>query len=391
MSDSLERLKKALADRYAIESELGQGGMATVYLAHDVRHNRKVAIKVLRPELAASVGPERFLHEIEIAANLTHPHVLPLYDSGEADGFLYYVMPYIKGESLRAKVDREGELPVAEVVRILREVVDALAHAHAQGVVHRDMKPDNVMISGRHALVADFGVAKAVSEATGRQQLTTVGVALGTPAYMAPEQAAADPHVDHRADLYAIGILAYELLTGRTPFRGNTPQEVLAAHVTKTPEPVTSYRETVPAALADLVMRCLAKKPADRWQSAEEMLPVLDSLATASGGVTPTATRPIAAASRPRRIIVGVAGAAVLLVAAAVYLLTRQPGVEGDPRKSIIVFPFENGSGDAANDWLEDAAMNSIGLALAHWEDLRVSSTSTARVKWRERRAWARW
>ncbi len=215
MAGLLDRLKTALADRYAIERELGSGGMATVYLAEDLKHHRKVAVKVLRPELAAALGPERFHREIQIAARLTHPHILTLIDSGDADGFLYYVMPYIEGQSLRDKLAHEGELPIAEAVRVLRDVVDALDHAHKHGVVHRDIKPDNVMLSERHALVTDFGVAKAVSEATGAQQLTTEGVALGTPAYMSPEQAAADKHIDHRADIYAVGAVAYELLTGR--------------------------------------------------------------------------------------------------------------------------------------------------------------------------------
>jgi serine/threonine protein kinase len=186
-------LTDALAGRYAIERELGQGGMATVYLARDLRHERLIALKVLRPELAASLGPERFLREIRLAAQLQHPHILPLHDSGEAGGFLYFVMPYVKGESLRARLARGGELPVHDAVKILVEVTDALAYAHAQGVVHRDIKPDNVLLSGRHALVTDFGVAKALSESTGRQELTTAGVALGTPTYMAPEQATADP------------------------------------------------------------------------------------------------------------------------------------------------------------------------------------------------------
>ena len=188
-----ERLRSALADRYTIEREIGSGGMATVYLAEDLKHDRQVAVKVLRPKLAAALGKERFLQEIKIAAGLHHPHILPLFDSGEADGFLYYVMPYEEGQSLGEKLGMEGELPIAEAVRILRDVVDALAHAHKQSVVHRDIKPDNIMLSDRHALVTDFGVAKAVSEATGREQLTTDGVALGTPTYMAPEQAAADP------------------------------------------------------------------------------------------------------------------------------------------------------------------------------------------------------
>jgi len=192
--------------------------MATVYLALDVRHKRKVALKVMRPELAATLGSERFLREVHTAAGLQHPHILPLHDSGEADGFLYFVMPYIEGESLRTRLTREGELPVGDAVRLLRDVVDALSHAHARDVVHRDIKPDNVLLSGRHAMVTDFGVAKAVSDSTGAQTLTTAGVALGTPTYMSPEQAAADPMVDHRADIYAVGILGYELLTGRPPF-----------------------------------------------------------------------------------------------------------------------------------------------------------------------------
>ena len=264
MQDLLDRLKTAVADRYAIEREIGAGGMATVYLAQDLKHHRKVAVKVLRPDLAAALGPERFLREIVVAAQLHHPHILPLFDSGEADGFLYYVMPYEEGQSLREKLTSEGELPVGDAVRILCDVVDALAHAHKNGVVHRDIKPDNVLLSDRHALVTDFGVAKAVSEATGRAQLTTAGVALGTPAYMAPEQAVADPHIDHRADIYAVGALAYELLTGRPPFTGTTPQMVLSAHVTEVPEPVTKHRDTVTGALEQLVMRCLEKKPADR-------------------------------------------------------------------------------------------------------------------------------
>ena len=334
--DQLERLKSALADRYAIEREVGAGGMATVYLAHDIRHERKVAIKVLRPELASALGPDRFLREIRIAANLHHPHILPLYDSGEAEGFLFYVMPYEEGQSLRDKLAKEGELPIAEAVRILRDVVDALAHAHEQGVVHRDIKPDNVLLSGRHALVTDFGVAKAVSEATGRDKLTTAGVALGTPAYMAPEQATASPHIDHRADIYAVGALAYETLSGRPPFTGTTPQEVLAAHVTHAVEPVTKHRETVPPVLAQLVMRCLEKKPADRWQTAEELLSQLESLTTPSGGITPTGTQPVEAVDyegaarrgHPVRVaaLYALASIGVLAIVYVLMLLLGLPG-----------------------------------------------------------------
>jgi tRNA A-37 threonylcarbamoyl transferase component Bud32/tetratricopeptide (TPR) repeat protein len=326
-------LVAALRLSYRIDRELGQGGMATVYLAHDVKHDRRVAVKVLRPELAASLGPDRFLREIKIAAQLQHPHILPLLDSGGADGFLYYVMPYIEGESLRDRLTRKGELPVAEAIRLLRDVADALSYAHGRGVVHRDIKPDNVMLSGRHALVMDFGVAKAVSEATGRQTLTTIGVALGTPAYMAPEQAAADPNVDHRADIYAVGAMGYELLTGRPPFVGMTPQQVLAAHVTEAPKPVTDHRAACPPGLAELIMRALAKRPADRWQSADEMVERLESLSTPSGGTTPTQTQPTQAVragdpwhGHPLRV-----GALFLLVSAAimgaVYFLTIQLGL----------------------------------------------------------------
>ncbi len=273
--------------------------MATVYLAQDLKHDRKVAVKVLREELSASLGKERFLREIKVAAALQHPHILPLYDSGAADGLLFYVMPYVDGLSLRDKLVKEGELPIGDAVRILRDIADALSEAHRHGVVHRDLKPENVMLRGRHALVMDFGVAKALSDATGRQSLTTVGIALGTPTYMAPEQAVADPHVDHRADIYAFGVVAYELLAGRPPFTGANPQQVLAAHVTAAAEPVTTHR-TMPPALAALVMRCLEKRPADRPQSAEELITQLEAVLTPSGGITPTATLPVAAAAAPR-------------------------------------------------------------------------------------------
>ena len=322
------RLVAALADRYAFERELGQGGMATVYLADDLRHHRKVAIKVLRPELAATIGPDRFFREIRIAAQLQHPHILPLLESGEAEGFLFYVMPFVDGQSLRDRLAKTGELPVHEAVKLLTEIVDALSYAHARGVVHRDVKPDNVMLSGRHALVMDFGVAKAVSEASGRNQLTTAGVALGTPAYMAPEQAAADPNLDHRVDIYAVGAMGYELLAGRPPFVGGTPQQVLAAHVTQVPDPVSRYRPGVSPALEATIMRCLAKRPADRFQTSDELLAQLEPLVTPSGGMTPTSTRPIAG-WKPEgrsRLWMGVAAAAVVAVAALAWVLRPADG-----------------------------------------------------------------
>ena len=324
MDDHLE-LKAALADRYRVERELGRGGMATVYLAADLRHQRKVALKVLREELAASVGATRFLREIAIAAQLQHPNILPLHDSGHAGGFLYYVMPYVEGPSLRERLEREDELQVGEVVRLLAEIVDALAYSHAHGVVHRDMKPDNIMLSGRHALVTDFGVAKAVSEAkavsdvAGSTTMTSAGMALGTPAYMAPEQATADPNVDHRADIYAVGVIAYELLTGRPPFEGSLHQ-VLAAHVTVQPEPVGQRRTGLPPALEHAVMKCLAKNPAERWQRSEDLLAELEAVATPSGGSSPATAQPRARRTSRRRATwiaglaaVGVGGSGLLL------------------------------------------------------------------------------
>jgi tRNA A-37 threonylcarbamoyl transferase component Bud32/TolB-like protein len=370
--EPLDRLKAALADRYALEREIGAGGMATVYLAEDLKHQRKVAVKVLRPDLAATLGAERFNREIAIAANLQHPHILPLHDSGEADGFLYYVMPYVEGPTLRHRLVREGELPVAEAVRILRDVTDAVAAAHAQGVVHRDLKPENVMLSGRHALVADFGVAKAVREATGRHTLTTAGVALGTPTYMAPEQAAADPLTDHRADLYALGVVAYEMLTGEPPFVRSTPQAVLAAHVTEAPVPVTERRGTVPPALAALVMRCLEKRPADRPQRAEELLGVLESLSTPSGGMTPTETQPVRGIGKGgrkarRRLAVAVAGVGVVAlgVVGAWALWPRGPALP-DPgaREPVVVLPFEVRSSDPGFQRIGIDAADRIAAAI---------------------------
>ncbi|HMA38873.1 MAG TPA: protein kinase [Gemmatimonadales bacterium] len=319
MDDTRTRLTTALAGRYTIEREVGSGGMATVYSALDLRHHRRVAVKVLRPELAAALGPVRFLREIEIAAQLSHPHILPLHDSGEADGLLFFVMPFVEGESLRDRIRRDGPLSIPDAVRVLRDVADALAYAHDHGVVHRDIKPDNVMLAGRHAAVTDFGIAKALTDAAGSTQVTTVGISIGTPAYMAPEQCAAEPTVDHRADIYSLGVLAYEMLTGRTPFTGSSAQAILAAHLVDQPPPLQQVREDVPGPLAELVMRCLEKKPSDRWQSAGDLLARLE--APAISGEMP-------AASSPRRrwrtlAIVGVAA----ILAGAWIVSTQWRGV----------------------------------------------------------------
>jgi serine/threonine-protein kinase len=318
-------LAAALADRYRLERELGQGGMATVYLAEDLKHDRKVAIKVLRPELAATMGPERFAREIAVAARLQHPHILGLLDSGETDGFFYYVMPFVEGETLRDRLARTGELPVPEAVRLLTEIADALAVAHKAGVVHRDIKPENILLSGRHAMVMDFGIAKAVTEASGREKLTTAGVALGTPAYMAPEQAAAEPTLDHRVDIYAIGVMGYELLTGQTPFIGGTAQQILAAQVTRTPEPIARHRPALPPALAAAIMKCLEKRPADRYQSADELVAVLEPLAAPSGSTAPTTMPPVAGARRRFAVPALIATLVLVLGAVSARLMLPRP------------------------------------------------------------------
>src|SRR5689334_15306043 len=283
MTDLSTRLQATLGEKYRIERELGGGGMSRVFLALETALERRVVIKVLPPELAAGVNTDRFRREIQLAASLQHPHIVQLLAAAAAGDLLYYVMPYIPGESLRAKLAREGELAIAEAVRILRDVVDALAYAHGQGVVHRDIKPDNVLLSGNHALVTDFGVAKAV-QASGSAGLTSVGMAIGTPAYMAPEQAAGDPNVDHRADIYAFGAMAYEALTGKPPFSGMSPAQMLAAHIADPVEDITKLRADVPEDLATLVMRCLEKDAADRPQSATELVQVLEGTTTPTTG-----------------------------------------------------------------------------------------------------------
>jgi len=318
-----EQLQAHLGTAYTIKRELARGGMSRVFLAEEVRLGRTVVVKVLPPEMAAGVSVERFEREIYFAAKLQHPHIVPLLTAGLAGDLLYYTMPHIEGASLRVRLAHDHELPVRETVRILRDVVDALAYAHAHNTVHRDIKPDNVLLSGNHALVTDFGVAKAVAESTGKSALTSTGVALGTPAYMAPEQAAADPNTDHRADLYAVGALAYEMLTGHPPFIGMSPQAVLAAQVNQLPELIAKQRASVPPVLAALVMRCLEKKPADRPQSAEEVLVQLEGMATPSGGMTPTDAVPVISSGTEATIRRAHPGrVAALFTAASVGVLT---------------------------------------------------------------------
>ncbi len=252
------KVRTALADRYRIERVLGEGGMATVYLAEDLKHRRRVAVKVMRPELAATLGAERFLREIEIAAQLSHPHILPVHDSGESDGVLYYVMPYVEGESLRERVHREGRLAVDDALRLAREMAEALGYAHKRGIVHRDIKPANVMLGEGHALVADFGIARAADSGTA---LTRTGLAVGTPQYMSPEQASGEPVLDARSDVYALGAVLYEMLAGQPPFSGPTPQAVLAKSLTQEVEPLPRIRPDVSAPVAALVAKAMARRP----------------------------------------------------------------------------------------------------------------------------------
>ncbi len=274
-TDAFERVSAALTNRYRLVRELGAGGMATVYLAHDLKHDRDVAIKVLHPELGAALGGERFLSEIKTTARLQHPHILPLLDSGDADGLLFYVMPYVAGETLRVRLERERQLPIDDALRIAREVADALGAAHALGIVHRDIKPENILLQGGHALVADFGIALAVQQAGGAR-MTQTGLSLGTPQYMSPEQAMGERTIDARADIYALGTVTYEMLTGEPPFTGTSVQAIVSRVITEEPRPLVAQRKSVPEAVESAVLRALEKLPADRFASAAEFVAAFD-------------------------------------------------------------------------------------------------------------------
>jgi serine/threonine-protein kinase len=264
MADILAHIQSALAGRYRVDREVGRGGMATVFRAEDLRHQRPVALKVLRPDIAAGLGAERFLREVTITAQLNHPHILPLLDSGEADGLLYYVMPFVAGESLRDRITREGQLPLDDALEIARQVGAALSYAHSHGVVHRDIKPENILLSAGEAVVADFGIARAVTEA-GEGHLTETGISIGTPAYMSPEQASGEQRIDGRTDIYALGCVLYEMLSGDAPYLASTPQAVLAKKLTEPTPRISVVRETVPASVEAALARALARTPADRY------------------------------------------------------------------------------------------------------------------------------
>jgi serine/threonine-protein kinase len=319
MSLSTDALRAALADRYRIERELGAGGMATVYLGHDLKHDRDVAIKVLHPDLGAALGGERFLTEIRTTARLQHPHILPLLDSGAADTFLYYVMPYVSGETLRARLDRERQLPIEDALRIAREVADALGAAHTLGIIHRDIKPENILLQGGHALVADFGIALAVQHAAG-QRMTQTGLSLGTPQYMSPEQAMGEKTLDARTDIYALGAVTYEMLVGEPPFTGPTVQTIVAKVLTERPTAPRALRDTVPGGVEGAVLKALAKLPADRFATAEKFA---EALTRTDTGSEPHTGRP---APRPARSLPRIAGVltVVLLTAALAWWLGRR-------------------------------------------------------------------
>jgi len=313
--DTLETLRTILSDRYRVERLLGSGGMATVYLAQDLKHDRPVAIKVLRPELAIALGPERFLREIQIAAKLTHPHILPLHDSGTAGSLLYYVMPYVQGESLLDRLTREKQLSVEEAVRIAREVAAALAYAHGRGIVHRDIKPGNILLTDGYAMVADFGLARAITRAQSSGSISQSGLTIGTPAYMSPEQAGGEAEIDGRSDLYALGCVLYELLAGDPPFTASNAAALLARHARAPVVPLRSIRASVPPAVEQAVLKALEKVPADRWQTAEEFAQALG-----------TESVPSRARGLPKWVAYGALGVAALAVAVAVWRSVRAPG-----------------------------------------------------------------
>ena len=357
--DAIRSLNAALSGRYRIERELGRGGMATVYLAFDTRHDRRVAVKVLHPELAAALGGERFLAEIKTTANLQHPHILPLHDSGEADGLLFYVMPFIDGESLRDRLTRERQLPIDDALRIAREVADALGYAHANGVIHRDIKPENILLQGGHALVADFGIALAVQHAGGAR-MTQTGLSLGTPQYMSPEQAMGEKSIDARADLYALGAVTYEMLSGEPPFTGPTVQSIVAKVINDVPRPLDELRKSVPPHVADAVARALEKLPADRIGSAKEF-------AAALAGDRPvhvtTSRKPRVASRIPTNTALTVGLATIAAAAIGWALFGNRTGT---PSASVIPARFSLAASVSAGGFGNSIAVSADGSKIAY-------------------------
>jgi eukaryotic-like serine/threonine-protein kinase len=362
--DSRARLSAALAERYTIGRELGRGGMATVYLAHDRKHDRPVALKLLHPELAASLGAERFLNEIRTTAKLTHPYILPLHDSGEADGLLYYVMPYVEGESLRQRLVRERQLPLDDALRIASDVAGALDYAHAHGVVHRDIKPENILLSGGEAVVADFGIARAIT-AAGGERLTETGIALGTVVYMSPEQSAADREIDGRSDVYSLGCVLYEVLAGQPPFTGPTAQAIVARRMSE-PVPALHHVRELPVPVEQAIMKALAKVPADRFASAGRFA---EALAAGS--------RPVPRRGGPRQATVWTV-LALLLASVAGYFALRPRPTQSSPSAPIAmaVLPFQAVASTEPVDFLSVGIPDAIITRLANVRQMRVRPTS---------------
>src|SRR5256886_2430245 len=369
VSDLLDTLRQTLADRYAVERELGRGGMATVFLAEDVKHHRPVAIKVLHAELAAALGAERFLREIEIAARLQHPHILPLYDSGSVAGLLYYVMPFVEGESLRDRLTREKQLPLEDALRIATEVAGALAYAHSHGIVHRDIKPENIMLSAGSAVVADFGIARAVTAAGAGEHLTQTGTIIGTPAYMSPEQATGRADIDGRSDEYSLACVVYEMLVGEPPFTGPTAQAVIARHSLDMVSPPSIVRSTIPDAVEAAILRALAKLPVDRYATTALFAEALNAPSAATGAVRRATL--VRGPARPRSQWWRVVAVAAAVAVVGGYLVVRSLGparvASGgglDPRHVAVLY-FADDSKDHTLGYLAD------GLTEALIEELR--------------------
>jgi tetratricopeptide (TPR) repeat protein len=356
---TVDRLRTALAGSYQVEGELGRGGMAVVFRAQDLKHSRPVAIKVIRPEVGSVVGAERFHREVRIAARLQHPNIVAVYDSGDAGGTLYYVMPYVAGESLRARIQREGQVPLADALQIARDVAAALEYAHGNGVVHRDIKPENILLSGGRALVLDFGIARALRgdglDGTTLERLTETGLSLGTPAYMSPEQASGSGRLDQRTDVYSLGCVLYEMLTGETPYTGSNARAIIAKLFVEPVPRVRTLRDTVSAAVEHAVTRALAKSPTDRFPSAAAFAEALapETLARASTAPAISATMPVTGPRRSRRLVAAAAGAVVVTAGIAAALALRgSPAASRVPAadRRVLVSTFVNKTGDAAND-----------------------------------------